>query len=47
MSKQHYHASTYKAQNSIGYLVKRAHSMMLDIMEQLVCRAAASPSFST
>ena len=35
MSKQHYHASTYKAQNSIGYLIKRAHSMMLDVLEQV------------
>jgi DNA-binding MarR family transcriptional regulator len=35
MSKQHYQASTYKAQNSIGYLIKRAHSMMLDVLEQV------------
>lgn len=35
MSKQHYHASTYKAQNSIGYLIKRAHSMMLDNIEHV------------
>ena len=34
MSKQHYHASTYRAQNSIGYLIKRAHSMMFDVVEQ-------------
>jgi DNA-binding MarR family transcriptional regulator len=33
MSKQHYHLSTYKAQNSVGYLIKRAHSMMVDVME--------------
>jgi DNA-binding MarR family transcriptional regulator len=33
MPKQHYEQSTYKTQNGIGYLVKRAHSMMLDIME--------------
>jgi DNA-binding MarR family transcriptional regulator len=31
--KQHYHAATYKTQKAIGYLVKRTHSMMLDIME--------------
>jgi DNA-binding MarR family transcriptional regulator len=31
--KQHYDPSTYKSQFGIGYLVKRAHSMMLDIME--------------
>jgi DNA-binding MarR family transcriptional regulator len=35
MSKQHYHASTYKAQASVGYLIKRAHSMMLDVLEQV------------
>lgn len=35
MSKQHYHASTYKVQNSIGYLIKRAQSMMMDVLEQL------------
>lgn len=33
MSKQHYQASTYKSQSSIGYLVKRSHSLMLDVME--------------
>ena|SRR5271154_3029731 len=36
MSEQHYHASTYKAQNSIGYLVKRAQSMVMDVLEQVV-----------
>ena len=36
MSKQHYEVATYKAQNSVGYLVKRAHSLMLDIMEPLI-----------
>jgi DNA-binding MarR family transcriptional regulator len=36
MSKQHYHVSTYRAQNSVGYLLKRAHSMMLDVMEPLL-----------
>jgi DNA-binding MarR family transcriptional regulator len=35
MSKQHYQAATYKAQNSVGYLIKRAHSMMLDNIEQV------------
>jgi DNA-binding MarR family transcriptional regulator len=35
MSKQYYQASTYKSQFSIGYLVKRAHSLMLDVMEPL------------
>jgi DNA-binding MarR family transcriptional regulator len=33
MPKQHYEQSSYRTQNGIGYLVKRAHSMMLDIME--------------
>ncbi len=35
MSKQHYQVSTYKSQMSVGYLVKRAHSLMLDVMEPL------------
>jgi DNA-binding MarR family transcriptional regulator len=35
MSEQHYHASTYTAQSSIGYLIKRAHSMMMDTLEKL------------
>src|SRR5580704_18728520 len=33
MPKQHYEQSSYRTQNGIGYLVKRAHSMMLDVME--------------
>ena len=33
MSKQHYHVETYRAQDSVGYLVKRSHSLMMDIME--------------
>jgi DNA-binding MarR family transcriptional regulator len=36
MSKQYYQASTYRAQGSIGYLVKRAHSLMLDVMEPVL-----------
>jgi DNA-binding MarR family transcriptional regulator len=36
MSKQHYHVSTYRAQNSIGYLIKRAHSLILDVLEPLL-----------
>jgi DNA-binding MarR family transcriptional regulator len=35
MSEQHYQASTYTAQSSIGYLIKRAHSMMMDTLEKL------------
>jgi DNA-binding MarR family transcriptional regulator len=36
MSKQHYKVATYKAQMNVGYLVKRAHSLMLDIMEPVI-----------
>jgi DNA-binding MarR family transcriptional regulator len=36
MSKQHYQVATYRAQMSVGYLVKRAHSLMLDIMEPVI-----------
>src|SRR3981189_339707 len=36
MSKQHYHASTYRAQNSVGYLIKRAHSLILDSLEPVL-----------
>ena len=35
MSKQHYQVATYKAQSSVGYLMKRAHSLMMDTMEPL------------
>jgi DNA-binding MarR family transcriptional regulator len=34
--KQHYQVSTYRAQNSIGYLTKRAHSLMLDVLEPVL-----------
>jgi DNA-binding MarR family transcriptional regulator len=33
MSKQHYQAETYRAQDSVGYLTKRAHSLMMDALE--------------
>ncbi|MEA3149835.1 MAG: hypothetical protein QOD56_774 [Gammaproteobacteria bacterium] len=33
MSKQHYRVATYKTQDSVGYLIKSAHSLMLDAME--------------
>ena len=36
MSKQHYQVSTYKARSSVGYLVKRSHSLMLDNLEPLL-----------
>ncbi len=35
MSKQHYQVATYRAQSSVGYLIKRAHSLMLDVLEPL------------
>jgi len=34
--KRHYRVSTYRAQNSIGYLMKRAHSLMLDVLEPVL-----------
>jgi DNA-binding MarR family transcriptional regulator len=36
MSKQHYQPSTYRAQESIGYLIKRSHSLMHDMLEPLL-----------
>ncbi len=36
MSKQHYRVETYTAQSSVGYLMKRAHSLMLDVMEPVL-----------
>src|SRR5260370_2567531 len=33
MSKQHYKIATYRSQDSVGYLVKRTHSLMVDAME--------------
>jgi DNA-binding MarR family transcriptional regulator len=37
MSKQqHYRVSTYKSQNSVGYLLKRAHSLMLAVIEPML-----------
>jgi len=35
-SQPYYQASTYRAQDSIGYLVKRTHSLMHDVMEPLL-----------
>jgi len=34
--KRHYQVATYRAQNSIGYLMKRAHSLMLDVLEPVL-----------
>src|SRR6202023_3757542 len=33
MSKRDYQIATYRAQDSVGYLVKRTHSLMVDAME--------------
>ena len=33
MSKQHYKSTTYRVHNSVGYLIKRAQSLMMDVME--------------
>jgi DNA-binding MarR family transcriptional regulator len=42
MSKQHYDVSTYRAQNSVGYLTKRAHSLMLDVLEPILAEKGFS-----
>jgi len=36
MSKQHYQAATYSARSSIGYLIKRSHSLTLDMLEPVI-----------
>jgi DNA-binding MarR family transcriptional regulator len=33
MSEQHYQPSTYRVQSSIGYLLKRAQSMIMDVLD--------------
>jgi DNA-binding MarR family transcriptional regulator len=38
VSKQHYKASTYCSQSSVGYLTKRAHSLMLALVEPLLAQ---------
>jgi hypothetical protein len=35
MSKHLYNIETYRARDSMGYLVKRAHSLMVDTMESV------------
>ena len=35
MSEQHYHAATYTPKSSVGYLIKRAHAMLMDVLENL------------
>ena len=42
MSKQHYQVSTYKSQNSVGYLLKRAHSLMLAVLEPMLAERGFS-----
>jgi DNA-binding MarR family transcriptional regulator len=36
MPKQHYKASTYSSHSSVGYLAKRANSLLLDAAEPLL-----------
>jgi DNA-binding MarR family transcriptional regulator len=36
MSKQYYQVSTYRTQKSVGYLIKRAHSLTLDVLEPVL-----------
>ena len=36
MSKQHYQVATYRAQDSVGYLTKRAHSLVMDNLEPVI-----------
>jgi len=36
MSKQHYQLSSYRVQNNVGYLLKRAHSLMLNAIEPIL-----------
>jgi DNA-binding MarR family transcriptional regulator len=33
--KQHYHPETYRAQSSVGYLVKRSYAMCADVLESV------------
>jgi DNA-binding MarR family transcriptional regulator len=36
MSKQYYKVESYRAQDSVGYLLKRAHSLNVDVMEPVL-----------
>jgi DNA-binding MarR family transcriptional regulator len=36
VAKQHYKVETYTAQSSVGYLVKRSHSLCLDALEPVL-----------
>jgi len=35
-AREHYKAATYRAQTNIGYLMKRAHSMLVDLVEPVL-----------
>src|ERR1700678_896857 len=36
MSEQHYKSESYRVQNNVGYLLKRAHSLMLNVIEPML-----------
>jgi DNA-binding MarR family transcriptional regulator len=36
VAKQHYQVETYKAQSSVGYLVKRSYSLCADVLEPVL-----------
>jgi DNA-binding MarR family transcriptional regulator len=42
VSRQHYKASTYRAQSSIGYLLKRGSSLGMDLIEPALERRGMS-----
>ena len=42
MTNEQYTSGNYHAQNSVGYLVKRAHSMMIDVLEQVFAEQGVS-----
>jgi DNA-binding MarR family transcriptional regulator len=38
VSRQHYKAATYRVESSIGYLIKRGHSLLTDLTEPVLER---------
>jgi DNA-binding MarR family transcriptional regulator len=42
MSEQHYQLESYRVQNNVGYLLKRAHSLMLNVIEPMLERRGFS-----
>ncbi|HTV50625.1 MAG TPA: MarR family winged helix-turn-helix transcriptional regulator [Steroidobacteraceae bacterium] len=42
MPKQYYKASTFRAQMSLGYLLRRAYSLMTDVVEPLLAERGFS-----